>query len=237
MSRLALEWFNLTRDEGQDLYLKIPICDVYSNVIDRAFPEIQHIDWRTSTQNTCYTYIKRITPQEQQGLNDFLELLKKIICLTITQHLAPHFQRELDEAYALDFNFQPNVFPLAYTEAGSWEHLAKEQQKPQAIAEVARRLAELIQRHPTLSRADTIAAMPSRPSKSFHLPGELVKAIGLTLGRPVGLNLTKAEHSKLRTLPIDQKVATLAGVFTLGESVRGKSVLVIDDLYQSGVTV
>jgi predicted amidophosphoribosyltransferase len=236
MSRLALEWFNLTKQEGQDLCLKIPICDVYSSVIDRAFPGIQHIDWRASTKNTCYTYIKRITPEEQQALNDFLELLQKILCLTITQHLAPHFQRELDEAYALDFNFQPNVFPLAYTEAGSWEHLAKEQQNSQAIAEVARRLTELIQRHPTLSRADTIAAMPPRPSKTFHLPVELVKAIGLTLGRRVGLNLTKAEHPKLRTLSIDQKLATLASVFALGESVRGKTVLVIDDLYQSGVT-
>jgi len=65
---------------------------------------------------------------------------------------------------------------------------------------------------------------------------ELVKQIGAILARPVGLNLTKAEHPKLRTLPIDQKLTTLAGVFTLGESVKGKTVLVIDDLYQSGVS-
>lgn len=33
-----------------------------------------------------------------------------------------------------------------------------------------------------------------------------------------------------------QKLSTLANVFTLNEPVQGKSVLIIDDLYQSGVT-
>jgi len=63
-----------------------------------------------------------------------------------------------------------------------------------------------------------------------------VNGIGTTLGRTVGLKLTKAEHPKLRSLPMEQKTSTLAGVFDLGESVQGKTVLLIDDLYQSGVT-
>jgi len=46
MSRLTLQWFNLTKHEGQDLCLKIPICDVYSSIIDRAFPALDHIGWR-----------------------------------------------------------------------------------------------------------------------------------------------------------------------------------------------
>lgn len=237
MSRITLQWFNLTRQEGQDLCLKIPICDVYSRIIDRAFPGIQHVGWRQSSQGTCYTYIKNITPEGQETLNKFLELLQRIRCLTITERLAPHFQRELDEAYALDFNFQPNVFPLSYTEIGTLEHHAKENQNPAAIAEIARRLADVISNHATLSRADLIVAMPPRPSSAFHLPVELVNQIGTCLNRSVGLNLTKSGHQKLRSLSIDQKLSALAGVFTLNESVGGKSVLIIDDLYQSGVTV
>jgi len=236
MSRLTLQWFNLTKQEGQDLCLKIPICDVYSGIIDRAFPAINHIGWRESTHGTCYTYIKHISPEDQEHLNEFLQLLQKIRCLTLTTHLAPHFQRELDEAYALDFNFLPNVFPLAYTDAGTFERIANENQNPQAIAELVRRLAEVIQRHPTLARSDILSAMPPRPSKTFHLPVELVNGIAATLGRPVGLKLIKAEHPKLRALPIEQKLTTLAGAFTLAEPVTGKSVLVVDDLYQSGVT-
>src|SRR6266545_6784338 len=144
MSRLILNWFNLTQSQGQDLCLKIPVYEVYSPIIDRAFPAMQHIGWRLGTKGTCYTYIKHINAEDQERLTDFLQLLHSILCLTLTEHLAPHFQRELDEAYSLDFNFQPTVFPLAYTEAGTFEHIAKEQQNAAAIAELVRRLSEVI---------------------------------------------------------------------------------------------
>lgn len=237
MSRLTLRWFNLTQLEGQDLCLKIPICDVYAPIIDRAFPEVNHIGWRQSTQGTCFTYIKHITPEDLDSLNDFLQLLGEIRCLTLTDHLAPHFQAELDEAYALDFNFRTDVFPLAYTEVGSLEHIAKEQQNRAAVDLLNARLAAVIRRHPSLSRVEIVAPMPPRPSKTFHLPVEMAKGIGATLECTVDLSLTKTEHPKLRMLPIKQKLSALAEAFSLGDSVEGKSILIVDDLYQSGASV
>jgi hypothetical protein len=237
MSRLTLYWFNLTKREGKDTLLKIPLCDVFSDVIDRAFPDLDYIPWRSVEEGRCYTYIKNLSEPDFDRLNNFLDTLHHLVFLTQTDHLKLHFKDELTEAYALDFNFQQGVHPLTRTETGELEHLAKEARDPQAIAEIARRLTEVIRRHPTLLRADFITAMPPRPSSTFHLPVELVKAIGANLGRPVGLKVAKTEHPKLRTLPIDQKLSTLANVFSLGESVRQKSVLIIDDLYQSGVTV
>jgi hypothetical protein len=236
MSRLTLYWFNLTKRDGKDTLLKIPLGGVFSDIIDRAFPELDCIPWRSVEEGRCYTYIKDLSDPDFDRLNNFLDLLHHLVFLTLSDHLKPYFTDELTEAYALGFNFQQDVRPLTRTQIGQLEHLAKDQQDFQAIAEVARRLADVIRRHPTLARADVIAAMPPRPSSAFHLPVELVKQLGVNLGRPVGLNLTKAEHPKLRTLPMDQKLATLANVFGLGESVQGKTVLVIDDLYQSGVT-
>jgi hypothetical protein len=236
MSRLTLYWFNLTKREGKDTLLTIPLCTVFSDVIDRAFPELDYIPWRSVEEGRCYTYIKNLSEPDFDRLNNFLDTLHHLVFLTPSDHLKPHFTDELTEAYALDFNFQQGVQPLTRTAIGNLEHLAKDHQDSQAIAEVARRLAEVIRRHPTLSRADVIAAMPRRPSSAFHLPIQLLAGIGAALGRSVGLNLTKAEHPKLRTLHIDQKLSALAGVFALGEPVQGKSVLVIDDLYQSGVT-
>ncbi len=237
MSRLTLRWFNLTQRDGQDLCLKIPICNVYAPIIDRAFPEVTHIEWRQGTQGTCFTYLKHITSEDFDSLNDFLQLLGEIRCLTLTDHLAPHFQAELDEAYALDFNFQTDLFPLAYTEMGSLEHIAKEQQNRAAIAQLNIRLAEVIRRHPSLSRVEFVAPMPPRPSKNFHLPVEMAKGIGAILGCPVDLSLTKAEHPKLRTLPIRQKVSALEEAFSIGGSVEGKAILIVDDLYQSGASL
>jgi predicted amidophosphoribosyltransferase len=236
MGRSTLKWFNVSQKPSQDLCLKIPNCDVYSGIIDRAFPDLDHIGWRDDTWGTCYTFIKNIDDNEVERLRGFLELLQRIWCLTITEHLAPFFATELDEAYALDFNFKQDTLPLAYTQIGFFEHLAKEEQNRQAINELANRLAEVITNHPTLARADQIVALPPRPSKQFHLPVELVNEIGRILGRPVGLELIKDEHPKLRGLAMVKKLATLEGVFHLSESINGQTVLMVDDLYQSGTT-
>jgi predicted amidophosphoribosyltransferase len=236
MSRSTLQWFNLVQRPGQDLCLKIPVYEVYAPIIDRAFPDIGHIGWRSSTKGTGFTYIKQITSQDWESLNDFLQLLGEIRCLTLSDHLLPHFQAELDEAYALDFNFQTEVFPLAYTEVGSLEHLAKEQQNQAATAQLVSRLCEVIRRHPSLLSVDMIVPMPPRPAKEFHLPVDLAQAIGAELKLPMGLKISKVEHPKLRLLPMREKVATLAGAFSMPGNVEGKSLLIVDDLYQSGVS-
>lgn len=175
MSRLRLSWYNLEQKPGKNLFLKIPVCDVYSEIIDRAFPELGHIGWREDTKGTCYTYIKSIAPDEQKQLEAFLELLKESLCITRTEILEGHFKNELAEAYALDFNFEQGKQPLEYTKAGKAEHAAKEEQNPKATEGLAKCLAKVIELHPTLNRADFIAAVPPRPSKAFHLPVELVK--------------------------------------------------------------
>jgi hypothetical protein len=236
MGRYKL-WFNLTQNPGEDLFLKIPHYLDYGRVIDRAFPHLRHIPWKASTKETGFTYFKDLSTWARPMLEAFLHLLEGILLLTRTDHLAAHFANELTEAYALDFNFQQGVDPLTYTVAGQLEHNAKENRDPHAIAELSRMLAETIQNHPTLSRANVIAAVPPRPSKDFHLPTELVNAIGTHLNRPVGLQLAKAEVPKLRDLTLEQKIATLEGAFTLGEPIVGKTILLVDDLYQSGVTL
>lgn len=237
MSRLRLSWYNLDQQPGKDLFLKIPVGDVYSGIIDRAFPEIGHIGWREDTKGTCYTYIKSITPEEQERLTGLLDLLKQRLCITRTEILENHFTNELTEAYALDFNFEQGKHPLEYTKAGKAEHAAKEEQDPKAIAGLAKALAKVIESHPTMNRADFIAAVPPRPSKAFHLPVELVKQIGGLLNRNTGLAVTKIEHEKLKNLAVEDKVKTLLNAFTLHEPVQGKTIVLIDDLYQSGVTL
>lgn len=236
MGRFTLQWFELNRETGKDPCLKIPVANIYAPVIDRAFPSLGHIGWRAGSHGASYTYIKRITPETNDKLVEFLDLLKQTLALTITRHLEPYFQTELDEIYALAYNFQQEVQPLAYTEIGSLEHRAKENQDSAAIDDLALRLGEVIRRHPTLLRADIIVAMPPRPVSSFHLPVELVNRIGRILGCGIGLKLAKANHEKLRGLALEQKVKTLDGIFELGESITGKTVLIVDDLYQSGVT-
>lgn len=234
MSRLTLSWHNLEQKPGQDLCLKIPVCAAYHPVIDRAFPDLKHIGWRPDTRGTCFTFIKQCSTEQRAKLADFLELLNTVLLLTPARCLQSHFSDELTEAYALGFNFQPGMSLLAYTTVGQLEQKAKEQRTAWAIEDLAARLAETIRRHPTLHRADFIAAMPRRPSSRFHLPIELVDRLAVLLGRPTGLALEKVELPKMRRLTLPKKLQFLTGAFHLHESVCGKSVLIIDDLFQSG---
>jgi predicted amidophosphoribosyltransferase len=237
MSRLRLSWFNLTQKEGQDLCLKIPICDVYSRIIDSAFPDIEHIPWQEDTKGTCYTFVKKITDDKRERLNDLLEVLTVILCLTVTEHLKPHFTDELNEAYALDFNFEQNIEPIRYTRAGDLAHRAKYSQDTAAARELAEMLGQVIQGHPTFLRADIVAAVPARPSKTFHLPNALVSVLGELLNRRLGLQVSVKEIAQLKTLTLDHKISALADAFALNESVEGKTILLVDDLYQSGATL
>jgi predicted amidophosphoribosyltransferase len=237
MSRLKLQWYNLEEAEGKDPVLKIPICDIYSGIIDRAFPELDHIGWREGGKGTCYTYLKNVSQSELENLRKFLELLKQILCLTITDHLQPPFTNELTEAYAIDYTFKQEVTPLEYTNAGRVEHAAKTNQDARSIDALADVFADIINSHPTLLRSDIIASVPARPSSAFHLPARLVEALAPKLGRAVGLDITKIEHPKLKTLSMDKKILALEKAFTLRGSVRDKTVVIIDDLFQSGATL
>jgi len=239
MSRVRLDWFNLDQKQGQDLCLKIPLGDIYCDRIDRAFPNIEHVGWRDSSKGTSYTFIKTISDDDRKRLNELLEVLAEILCLTTTEHLKGHFTDELDEAYALDFNFNQNKKPTHdnYTKVGDLVYRAKWCQNGDAARELAEMLARAIQRHPTLLRADIIAAVPPRPSKKFHLPNELLVTLEKSLDRQCGLGVSVKEISQLKELAFDRKIAALADAFSLKDSVNDRTILLIDDLYQSGATL
>lgn len=142
MSRLSLYWFNLTKREGKDTLLKIPLCAVFSDVIDRAFPELEHIPWHSVEEGRCYTYIKHLSEPDLDRLNNFLDSLHHLIFLTPSEHLNLHFTDELTEAYALDYNFQQGVQPLTRSLV-----LGEISQGPRGSCDLCARLCEIVERY------------------------------------------------------------------------------------------
>jgi predicted amidophosphoribosyltransferase len=236
MSRLTLYWFNLTKREGKDTLLKIPLCAVYSVIIDRAFPDLDRIPWQSAEEGRCYTYLKNLSEGDFDKLNNFLDKLHHVLLLTPSEHLKLHFSDELTECYALDYNYQQNVIPRAYTQTGQAEHDAKWNRDGNAVEWLGRRIWQVIESHPTLAGVDFVAAVPPRPSKTYHLPSQLLARVAPLLGRPTLQTFTKAEHRKLKDLPFEEKLSELNGKFALTENIKDKRILLLDDMYQSGVT-
>jgi len=89
--------------------------------------------------------------------------------------------------------------------------------------------------------ADVDALVPVPPSQEHALDpvGSLAEELAGRLGKPVWRIVAKtrktAPQKEMRTLA--QKRANVAGAFAVRGNVRGKRLLVLDDLYDSGATL
>nr|HDM60010.1 ComF family protein [Bacillota bacterium] len=235
MSRYRLNWYELEESDSGDWLVKFPLGDVYSELVDHAFPNLTHIGWRPSTKSVNYTYIKGATSQEIEELGKYLQLLKHILVLRLNKNLENYFKDELDQCFALDFNLEDSE---TYTDVGQLEYEAKYNRDQQCANKLAKRLAGVCASHPNLNEVDCIAAVPGNPGKEFHLPDLLVEKMGEYLSRDTGLDLRKSRSTpQLKNLPLEEKIETLKDVFVLDDDVKGESILLVDDLYQSGTTM
>ena len=89
--------------------------------------------------------------------------------------------------------------------------------------------------------ADCVVAMPSsRLKKTFDLPSYLAGKIASATGKK---NLCDAvrtvkQRKQLKGLPVDEKLDALKGTVRVdGNAFQGKTVLIVDDLYQSGISL
>ena len=90
------------------------------------------------------------------------------------------------------------------------------------------------------SSANCIVAMPpSDPSKSFNLPRYLAERIGEKWDREdLSQHVVGAPRDSIKGLPLAQKLDTLLGTIEVDDGVfTDRHVLLLDDLYQSGVSM
>lgn len=110
----------------------------------------------------------------------------------------------------------------------------------EAAEPLANAWAQLLAEHPELPHPDLILPVPPSTARPFDPVATLGEALGRRLGVPVlreGLVKTRVTRPQKELTSLAQKRANVAGAFALRADVRGKHVLVIDDLYDSGATL
>ena len=90
-------------------------------------------------------------------------------------------------------------------------------------------------------RADVIVPMPPSKSQRAYQP---VMEIATALSKELGIALDNTSLSKTKATPqmkdigdFSERVAALESAFTVGKNLDGKTILLIDDLFQSGATM
>ena len=168
-----------------------------------------------------------VDEEEYKTINDFIERFEEIVFLrdTLSLSVALSEHIETDER----------------TKIGEWEYQAKYNQDEDAIKNLAQLCFEtILNKLPYYKNADMICAVPTTRDKTFHLPEKLVSIIAPKLKIENISSRLSWERTKppLKNLPLKVKWSALekANLF-VDAGLSKKSIIILDDLYQSGVTM
>ena len=133
---------------------------------------------------------------------------------------------------------------INHTQTSALAYNCKKQQDKKLIDELVSMVEQQIGNLPYYKDADLICSVPSPPNKGFDLPGRVASLVGGKIGKQ---NITKGfvfsgEKLSIKGLPFNGKWQAWEDArisFQSGDefNVNDKTVILIDDLYQSGITI
>ncbi|MDP3030059.1 MAG: phosphoribosyltransferase [Deltaproteobacteria bacterium] len=181
--------------------------------------------------------MKNVTDNDIEKVRQWLNLLEPYVgirdCLALS--------------FASDYDSEDGNPGSPFTKVGSLRKLAKTYGKAPTHASLAAadeltKLCLNTLRELTCYDSATcvVAVPPSDPGKPYNLPRHIATGIAARLGKKdlCGHVKTNQARQSVRGTPCDEKLPVIEGTVSVTPGVfEGKSVLLIDDLYQSGVTM
>lgn len=141
--------------------------------------------------------------------------------------------------WALGFHSRFAGAEWSRSAVGEQAYRLKYQGDRSALSPLVDRIMALCAEHQELAGVDGIVPVPPSTPRAFDPVSALAEELSRRLQRPVWTALVKtrrtAPQKELRTLA--QKRANVAGAFRVQSDVRGKRLLILDDLYDSGATL
>ncbi len=200
------------------------------------------------------------TPDERQ--TELLRLSPRRCLLNCTRQEAPYEVTEWVEkvgryvamrdylalSFALDYEREAGDPNRNQTEAGALRAMAKPyggdaatEQTTAAANHLADRCLAFLGEMTCYESADCVVALPpSDPAKEYNLPRYVAERIAMKWGRE---DLTKHvrtinRRGSIKAAPLAHKLNTLLGTIKVDADVfEGKRILLLDDLYQSGISM
>lgn len=144
-----------------------------------------------------------------------------------------------DSGWALGFHSRFQGSDWKRSQVGEMAFRLKYHSDFSVIQPLIQKMKELIQAHPEIGQVDLIIPMPASVQRKKDPVSCFTKELASQLKVnywPMLEKSRKTEQQKqFQTLA--QKKANVAGAFRLQSSIKGKKVLVVDDLFDSGATL
>jgi phosphoribosylpyrophosphate synthetase len=221
---------------GGDYSLRFPFAETFTHLVTMSCP-VDHIGIRRDAggKPSCYTYLK--CAEEQIGaarrwVASFASYVAIRDCMTLS--------------FALDFDRQDGAPDKRQTVIGQLRSQAKPYDRrptkhTRAAAEqLVARCLEFLNQVPCYAQADAVVAVPpSNPGKPFDLPTYAGQRIAAEWRRAdlTGAVRTVKPREPVKTAPLGDKLARLEETMEASSAVAGRTIVLIDDLYQSGTTM
>lgn len=149
----------------------------------------------------------------------------------------------LSLSLAIDSNLTDNTSGQ-YTAIGALEHKGKNNRDQNAINQLADTVSQVIQHLPYYKDADFICSVPPRPDKDFDLPSSVTSLVSRKLGKQdvTGGFAFNGQKSSVKAVTFDEKWNVWEGAQVSFQNsptfnVKDKTIILIDDKYQSGITI
>ena len=144
-----------------------------------------------------------------------------------------------DAGWALDFHSQFTGSDWSRSGIGELAYRLKYQGDLTVLHALIEQAAALLEEHPELARVDVLTPVPPSTPREHDPLNTFAQALAKHLGLaylPVLIKSRQtAPQKEMHTLA--QKRVNVAGAFDLQSPIKGKSLLVIDDLFDSGATL
>ncbi len=239
--QLATEWPTVVykpQSEDRDWTLILPFPNTYRNAFEtmcetQAWPHVagngklclylKGIEWEAGPPQEVYDWITKVG--KYVAMKDMLAL-----------------------SFALDYEREAGNPNRPQTAVGSLRAQAKPYGSQVATAQTKAAAEQLVERCVAALKemtcyksANCVVAMPpSDPTKTYNLPRYLAAQIVAKLGMEdlsKHVRTIKARNS-IKAVPLSEKLDTLLGTIEVDAEVFSKKhVLLIDDLYQSGISM
>lgn len=210
-------------------------------------------DWTLNKKNFYFLWIPqdRIIAEVIQDFIQWAEAANNYIWLKPNSNTQSYFVDELDYCVAVDWNMFFDTKPQTRTEIGEAEYQIK-YRYPRG--EISREQAEDYKKVLFESMIQCITYLPiSNPSSVFvtsipanlqgnRLPWDMVEYVSNKLeAKPLKACLV-TKNQYIKNLPVNQKIEMWGELYKnnavdLSEKIKGRKILVVDDLYQSGVSI
>lgn len=241
VKRFLLQDYKVTYEANSEQYLiLITGHEKYYDIICDAFPSGCSDIFRDYKK--AYDWGVYLKSSDENLIDDIKNLLNMLT-------YAVYIDDGLNQSFALDFYYKPywNDPDGGQTLAGNLVHKSKyypsgTHEHTKQVHRLIDYMKRFIQLHPSYKRSDYIVGIPFFGEKDFDLPTYIANQVSQDLNiKSLQRFVTKIKSTKsMKSLETEEeKRENIRQAFSISDDIdlSNKSIIVVDDVYRSGITM